>query len=99
MSFLDLFRRRETPRDPIPTQVPALACRGCNQGPRVVEFSPTEITVVCLNDKCPKPDILAGTRSTPDEAVEAWNEMVAPPEGKQRENIAASGSRSHFQRG
>jgi hypothetical protein len=94
LRFVNLFRSG-TPRS-VAGEVAALACPGCNVDPQVVILAEGAITVMCLNGKCKNPRMLKEHYKTEAEAVDAWNELIAPPVAKQRETIRASGSRSHF---
>ena len=96
LRFVDLIRPGKA--RPEQTASEALGCPGCHEKPQVITLAEGAISLMCLNKKCPKPIMLTEHYPTEAQAVGAWNEMVAPPAGKQRETIAGSGSRSHFRK-
>jgi hypothetical protein len=96
LRFVELLRPGR--RRPAVEAAQALGCPGCHKRPQVITLAEDAISLMCTNRDCPKPVMLTEHFPTEGEAVDAWNEMVAPPAAKQRDTIRASGSRSHFKK-
>src|SRR5436190_6836002 len=98
MFLLDFFRKGASRLLSIKQddELTALACTGCKHTPVVTRLSESEVMVVCVQPDCPDPVIMGEYFETANMAIDKWNELVNPPEVKQREQFKKSGSRAQF---